>query len=128
MDDKEIILLAEKIRSNYSSLPENKEQVLEELLMSITNPLKKSRLLEALKRTLDRKGETLVGGTSNKEIAYVLQKIMKWLTFIPIHTNEISKMNKIDFLYIRLHPYKNIDSSMGNYISKLMKPLNVWQR
>jgi hypothetical protein len=77
MDDKEIILLAEKIRSNYSSLPENKEQVLEELLMSITNPLKKSRLLEALKRTLDRKGETLVGGTSNKEIAYVLQKIMK---------------------------------------------------
>ncbi len=98
MDDKEIILLAEKIRSNYSSLPENKEQVLEELLMSITNPLKKSRLLEALKRTLDRKGETLVGGTSNKEIAYVLQKIMKWLTFIPIHTNEINKMNKIWFV------------------------------
>jgi hypothetical protein len=47
---------------------------------------------------LDRKGETLVGGTSNKEIAYVLQKIMKWLTFIPIHTNEINKMNKIWFV------------------------------
>lgn len=77
VDDKELTLLAEKIRSNYSSLPDSKDQVLEELLMGITNPLKKTRLLEALKRTLDRKGETLVGGQANKEISYVLQKIMK---------------------------------------------------
>jgi hypothetical protein len=28
MDDKELTLLAEKIRSNYSSLPDNKDQVL----------------------------------------------------------------------------------------------------
>lgn len=78
LDDKELTLLAEKIRSNYTSLPDNKDQVLEELLMGISNPLKKSRLLEALKRTIDRKGEVLVGGQANKEIGYVLQKIMKW--------------------------------------------------
>ena len=29
MDDKELTFLAEKIRSNYSSLPDNKDQVLE---------------------------------------------------------------------------------------------------
>lgn len=51
-DDKELTLLAEKIRSNYTSLPDNKDQVLEELLMGISNPLKRSRLLDALKRTL----------------------------------------------------------------------------
>jgi ABC-type phosphate transport system ATPase subunit len=45
--------------------------------MGITNPLKKSRLIDALKRTLDRKGETLVGGQTNKEISYVLQKLAK---------------------------------------------------
>lgn len=52
IDDKELTLLAEKIRSNYSSLPDSKDQVLEELLTSISNPLKKARLLEALKRTV----------------------------------------------------------------------------
>lgn len=77
VDDKELTLLAEKIRSNYTSLPDNKDQVLEELLMGISNPLKRSRLLDALKRTLERKGESLVGGSTNKEIAYVLQKMMK---------------------------------------------------
>lgn len=51
-DDKELTLLAEKIRSNYSSLPDNKDQVFEELLTSISNPMKKARLLEALKRTI----------------------------------------------------------------------------
>jgi ABC-type phosphate transport system ATPase subunit len=45
--------------------------------MGISNPLKKSRLLDALKRTLERKGESLVGGQANKEITYVLQKLMK---------------------------------------------------
>lgn len=29
LDDKELTFLAEKIRSNYSSLPDNKDQVLE---------------------------------------------------------------------------------------------------
>ena len=82
VDDKELTLLAEKIRSNYTSLPDNKDQVLEELLMGISNPLKRSRLLDALKRTLERKGESLVGGSTNKEIAYVLQKMMKWLLII----------------------------------------------
>lgn len=52
IDDKELTLLAEKIRSNYTSLPDSKDQVLEELLTSISNPLKKARLLEALKRTV----------------------------------------------------------------------------
>lgn len=56
MDDKELTFLAEKIRSNYSSLPDNKDQVLEELLLGVSNPMKRTRLLETLKRTIERKG------------------------------------------------------------------------
>ena len=70
-------LLAEKLRSNYSSLPDNKEQKLEELISSIGNMVKRNRLVEALKKTIERKGESLVGGQSNKEIAFVLQKMLK---------------------------------------------------
>jgi hypothetical protein len=51
--------------------------VLEELLFKITNAAKRSRLLEALLRIIERKGESLVGGNANKEIAYVAQKLMK---------------------------------------------------
>lgn len=76
-DEKELTLLAEKIRSNYSSLPDNKDQVLEELLSRITNPSKKNRLLEALKKIVERKGESLVGGQANKEIGYVINKLIK---------------------------------------------------
>ena len=77
MDEKDMTLLAEKLRSNYSSLPDNKEQKLEELISSIGNMVKRNRLVEALKKTIERKGESLVGGQSNKEIAFVLQKMLK---------------------------------------------------
>lgn len=77
MDDKEVTLLVEKIRSNYNSLPESKDQTLEELLNGIGNLAKRKRLLEALKHTIERKGETLVGGQSNKEIEQVVKKMLK---------------------------------------------------
>ena len=65
-DDKELTLLAEKIRSNYSSLPDSKDHVLEELLGKVANPAKKRRLLETLQKIIERKGESLVGGQANK--------------------------------------------------------------
>lgn len=76
-DDKELTLLAEKLRSNYSNLPDNKIEVLEELLSKITNQSKKTRLFETLIRLIDRRGESMVGGAANKEISYVIQKLMK---------------------------------------------------
>ena len=76
-DDRELTLLAEKIRSNYSSLPDSKDHVLEELLSKITNPGKKTKLLEALIKIIDRKGDTLVGGQANKEISFIVQKLNK---------------------------------------------------
>ena len=81
-----MILLAEKLRSNYSSLPDNKEQVLEELLSSVDNAAKRNRLLEAMKKTVERKGESLVGGQSNQEIAFVVQKMLRWSTTLLIKT------------------------------------------
>ena len=76
-DDKEVTLLAEKLRSNYASLPDSKDQVLEELLNSVGNMVKRNRLLEAIKKTVERKGESLVGGQSNQEIAFVVQKMLR---------------------------------------------------
>jgi len=38
-------MLAEKIRSNYSQLPDIKTENLEKLLQKISNPQKKTRLL-----------------------------------------------------------------------------------
>ena len=35
------------------------------------------RLLQSLMKVIERKGESLVGGNSNKEIAFVVQKLMK---------------------------------------------------
>jgi len=61
-----MVMLAEKIRSNYSNLPDTKTEILEKLLQKITNPQKKNRLLQALMKIIERKGESLVGGQSNK--------------------------------------------------------------
>ena len=76
-DEKDLTLLAEKLRSNYSSLPESKDQVLEELLSGVGNPLKRNRLLEALKRTLERKGESMNKGQTGAEIGLVVQKMLR---------------------------------------------------
>jgi hypothetical protein len=76
-DDRETTLLAEKLRSNYSSLPDSKEHVLEELLGKLANPSKRTRLLEALQKIIERKGESLVGGQANREISFVVQKMLK---------------------------------------------------
>lgn len=69
--------MAEKIRSNYSSLPDSKDHVLEELLSKVENQQKRTKLLEAIMRIIDRKGESLVGGQANKEISYIVQKLAK---------------------------------------------------
>ena len=60
-----------------ASLPDSKDQVLEELLNSVGNMVKRNRLLEAIKKMVERKGESLVGGQSNKEIAFVVQKMLR---------------------------------------------------
>lgn len=76
-DEKDLTLLAEKIRSNYSSLPESKDHVLEELLAKVTNPAKRNTLLQVLAKIIERKGESLVGGTANKEVNYIVQKMLR---------------------------------------------------
>jgi hypothetical protein len=46
-------------------------------LVKIANPQKKTRLLQSLVKVIERKGESLVGGNSNKEVAFVVQKLLK---------------------------------------------------
>jgi len=79
-DEKETFLLAEKLRSQFTNLePENREFLFEKLVNEITNEAKRKKIIDGLKKALQRKTDSAIGGGQIEEIGRALTRLeRKW--------------------------------------------------